>query len=868
MSMDELTGRANGCLIVPTFRNVSTKADQAHLQGSTPSAGVSSSPQAYDVRLLIGRPMSSLARDLRYGIRSLRLAPGFTAVALIVLTLGIGATTAIFSVVDAVVLRPLPFPDATRLIDINEVSVSGKGYSGSVTPQNFFDWRAGQGGVFEDLAAVAGGGLIFRDRSEPELVQGIRASASLFGMLRVQPERGGLFTADNEVDGNQRVLLISDGLWRRRFGADPNIVGRTVPTSDGAWLIVGVMPPGFTYPIGLLKPMEMWAPYVGTPQEHSRDSPSRSSYLKVVGRLSPGSTIEQARAKMNQITGEMARAYPSWFVDKWVTVKPLADALVGDVRTPMVTLLVAVGLVLLIACANVANLVLARSTLRRREIAIRGAIGASRWTIMRGLLVENLTLSAAGTLLGVLVAWWGVHAIMALLPTSLPRLSAVGINLRVLIAAGLAAISTGLFFGLIPSWQLARQDLAAILGQSTTGVRASGAGRRLRIALIVSEVAIAVVLVLGASLFLASYARMMRVDTGLDYRQVVSVPLNLKLDFSVKERRDAESARGAAIVRAVRDRLQQLAGVDSTAVMTGSSLWNKSSASGSLSVPGRQPFRPPEDQVQIKNVTPGYFRTVGIRVLRGRDFEVADGAAKTAVILDDVAAMHFFGDLDIVGREVQSNAGMRTVIGVVTGVRLDGPEGDIRPELYYPIDEQTSTSGSLFVRVASPAPASIDSITRAISGMHLDVTVSGAQLIAERFDNLVRPRTLNTVLVALFGALALVIAAVGIYGVMAYVVAQRSGEIGIRMALGAQQGQISRAVLTEALKLIAVGVAFGSAGAWMLARFVRALLFQVEARDPWFYALAIAVFISVGLLAALIPARRASSVDPVVALRG
>ncbi len=306
--------------------------------------------------------MPSLARDLRYGIRSLRLAPGFTAVALIVLTLGIGATTAIFSVVDAVVLRPLPFPDATRLIDINEVSVSGKGYSGSVTPQNFFDWRAAQGGVFEDLAAVAGGGLMFRDRSEPELVQGIRASASLFGMLRVQPERGGLFTPDNEVDGNQRVLLISDGLWRRRFGADPNIVGRTVPTSDGAWLIVGVMPPGFTYPVGLLKPIEVWAPYVGAPEEHRRDSTSHSSYLKVVGRLSSGTTIEQARAKMNQITGEMARAYPSWFVDRWITVKPLADALVGDVRTPMVTLLVAVGLVLLIACANVANLVLARST--------------------------------------------------------------------------------------------------------------------------------------------------------------------------------------------------------------------------------------------------------------------------------------------------------------------------------------------------------------------------------------------------------------------------------------------------------------------------------------------------------------------------
>jgi hypothetical protein len=289
-------------------------------------------------------------------------------------------------------------------------------------------------------------------------------------MLRVQPERGRLFTTDNEVDGNHRVLMIGDGLWRRRFGADPAIVGRAVPTSDGAWLIAGVMPPGFTYPVGRVTPIELWAPYVGTPEEHRRDSPTHSSYLQVVGRLSAGTTVEMARARMNQITADLARSYPGWFVDRWVLVRPAADALVGDLRAPMQTLLVAVGLVLLIACANVANLVLARSTVRRREIAIRGALGASRWAIMRGVMVESLTLSAAGTLLGVLMAWWGVHAILALLPASLPRLSDVGINVRVLVAAGLTAIGTGLVVGLLPAWQLARQDLAATLGESATGV--------------------------------------------------------------------------------------------------------------------------------------------------------------------------------------------------------------------------------------------------------------------------------------------------------------------------------------------------------------------------------------------------------------
>jgi putative ABC transport system permease protein len=360
---------------------------------------------------------------------------------------------------------------------------------------------------------------------------------------------------------------------------------------------------------------------------------------------------------------------------------------------------------------------------------------------------------------------------------------------------------------------------------------------------------------------------MMRVDTGMDYRQIVSVSLRLKLDFSVKERRAEESARGAAMVRAVRDRLQQLPGVESTAVMTGAPLWNNGAAAASLSVPGREPFKAPDNQIQLKNVTAGYFKTVGIRVVRGRDFEPADGAATHAVILDDVAAMHFFGTLDIVGSDVNANAGPRTVIGVVSGVRLDGPEGDLRPELYYPIDEQTSTSGSLFVRVAPRAPASTDTITRTINDMHLDVSVSSAQSLGERFDKLVRPRTLNTVLVGLFGVLALVIAAVGIYGVMAYLVTQRAGEIGVRMALGAQPAQIKRSVLSEAGRLIVMGVAAGAVGAWILARFVGSLLFQVEARDPWLYAIAVGVFIAAGLLAAFVPARRAARVDPITVLR-
>ena len=481
----------------------------------------------------------------------------------------------------------------------------GGSSGGSVAPQNFFDWRDRQGGVFEDLAAAAGGSLVLTDRPQPERVQIVRVSSSLFRLLRARPARGQLFTAANEIDGNHRQLVISDALWRGRFGGDPQVIGRPLTTTDGAWTIVAVMPPGFTYPVGLPKAIEAWAPFVSTLALRNRGVPGRAYYLRVIGRLSEGTTIDRARSQMNQVTAQLARENPSWFEDKAIRLEPMKQALIGDVGPPMLALLAAVSAVLLIACANVANMVLARSTARRREIVIRSAIGASRWIVARGVLIENLLLSVVGSLFGVLAAVWTVHAAAAFLPPNLPRAAAVAINGRVLLAAATAAVATGALFGLLPAWQISRKDLVTALAWSSVGTRQSSPGGRVRTSLIVTEIAFSVVLVTGAVLFVTSFARMMRFDTGVDYRRVVSVSIRARVDQSIRDHRDAELARGASLLRQVRERLMQSPGVEAAAwYYYGAELWSGGKATTSLTVPGRPALAAPRNVANTKTVSP------------------------------------------------------------------------------------------------------------------------------------------------------------------------------------------------------------------------------------------------------------------------
>ncbi len=808
--------------------------------------------------------------DLRFAIRALKATPGFTAVALIVLTLGIGATTAIFSVVDGVALRGLPFPADNRLVDVTEINPTNKGLGGgSVAAANCIDWRAQQT-VFEDLAAVQNtAGYIVRDGGVPEALRTVMVSSSLFGLLRVSPVVGRTFTAENEVRGNEHVAVISDGLWRRRFGADPNVVGKTITFDTGVWQVVGVMPADFTYPIGLTKPAELWVPYLPAVNEVPRgDGSSRNYNAKVVGRLKDGVTIEQARAQMEQITAALKQQYPRWFRDRWVAVAPLRDAIVGKARSWMLMLLGAVAFVLLIACVNVANLLLARSTARAREVAVRTALGATGWQLARGLLAESLVLSVAGTALGVLAAVWGVHLIRASLPPGLPRLSEVGVNLRVLSAAAAAAIAVA--FAVTPIWQSKRASLASALREGGRSGAAGAARQRARTILLVAEVALAVILLVGAGLFVSSFVRLMNVDLGLDYSNVVTISVYPRIDFNEpKAQLDADLAKTGLEVQAVLDRMRGLPGFQTIAAMgSGSQPLSNGWSRSTVTLPGKPAFDDPDDQPDIKQVTPEYFSALRVPLLKGRTIAVEDerAGAPAVVVINDVAAKRFFPDQDPIGAPIKVN-GDRTVIGIVRASRVQGPEGQLRPEVYTPMNWQRCFGATVIARTTGDPAAVFPALRSAVHGAVPEFVVPEPQTLAESFDQLVVQRRFNMIVLALFGVLAVVIAGAGIYGVMAYIVEQRTQEIGVRMALGAQPTQVIRMVLTRATVFMAMGLALGIIGGWLLSQLIKAFLFAVEPHDPVVYVSAALVLLAAGLLAAFVPARRASKVDPVTALR-
>ena len=509
----------------------------------------------------------TMLTDLKFALRSLRLTPAFTSVALVVLMLGIGATTAIYSVVDAVALRGMPFDQADRLMIVEETNPTGKGLTGGyVAAHNFYDWRAQQTS-FENIAAFQGKSLtVFDAGQEPESLRTMMASAELMPVLRVQPARGRMFTRDNEVAGRNRVAVISDSLWRRRYSADPAVVGKTFTVGDateaaagkgdnGIWEIIGVMPPAFEFPVGRPKPIEVWIPYIPSAQEYPRgDGSSRNYNAQVIGRLKPGVSRGQAYANMEQITAGLKAQHPRWFRDRWVGLTPLQESVVGKARSWMYLLLGAVAFVLLIACVNVANLMLARATARGRDVGVRAALGASRWQLMRGLLAESLVLSATGTLLGLAVAYWGIEMMRAALPASLPRLKDAGIDLRVLGAASLAAVGTGVFFGLLPAIRFSRPHMASALREGGRSGQAGLARERMRGALLIAEVALAVVLLVGSGLFVSSFVKLMRVDLGIDLDRVLTMRVQPKVDFGSRRSRSADGARCRTDGRRVRTR--------------------------------------------------------------------------------------------------------------------------------------------------------------------------------------------------------------------------------------------------------------------------------------------------------------------------
>ena len=818
-----------------------------------------------------------MRHDFTAAIRSLRAAPGFTAAAILVLTLGIGATTAIFSVVDAVVLRALPFDEHDRLVAVGERrSVANRvrladtrdpEALSAVAPQNYLDWVAQQQ-VFAAMAAIASGWLTLRaPGAEPESLVPQKVTAGFFDVLRVRPALGRAFTARDEVAGRERVVILSDALWRRRFGADPSIIGRTIPLDDvesgqHAYEVIGVMPSGFAYPVGVARATEAWLPYVIPARQRIRDPQQHSYYLQVIARLKPGVTLAQASAQMDQIAAALERAHPDWNKDSKAGVRPLVDHIVGSrTRSWMLMLLGAVSLVLLIACANVANLLLARWSARQREMGIRAALGARRGRLVRQLLIESLVLAVAGAACGLVLAWWGVDVLKAAIPDNVPRVSAVAVDLRVLGATAFLSLATGIAFGMVPALQLSSPDLVSALKDGARGTGGMGP-QRLRGALVVVEVALAVVLLVGAALFIASFAALMHIDPGFSIDHVLTAQLSPPVERGPEVRDRAPALAEAA------DRIRHVPGVAHASIIAGGLPLAGSMSVTRVAVPGRAPEKGDDDGISIRQVTPAYHQALRIPLRSGRLFSGGDrkGAA-SVVIVNDSAARRYFPGETAVGRTIVVNDEPRTIVGVVGDVHQTSLEIDPRTEAYIPLEQTRVYGGELVVRTTGNPYDVLPAIKSAVATVFPDVPLRNVRTMEELVAARTAQRRFNMLLLALFGLLGLVIAAVGIYGVMAYIVSQRTREIGLRMALGATRSRVLGMVLLNAGGLVASGLAIGTAAAWYLSATARAFLFRLEPTDPRAFTAALAVLSVAALVASLVPARRAASVDPTVALR-
>jgi predicted permease len=801
--------------------------------------------------------IDALGRDLRLAVRSLLRAPTFTIIALTVLTLGIGATTTIFSVVDAVVLRALPFPNADRLVALSEMEGTTVG---NVAPQNFLDWTAQQR-VFESLAAVAYSGISLEGNGvqEPETLAAQWVTANFFETMRTPPLLGRPFTADNEREGHALVAVISYRLWQRRFGGAPDVIGRQLRGQLGAFEIVGVMPPGFGYPVGAREATDVYTPLVISASDRVRGH-SYGYYLQVIGRLREGVTIDAAQAQMDQLAARLKQDAPSWY--RPIRVQSLHAFITGPARTWMLLLLGVVICVLLIACVNLATLMLVRATARGHELGIRSALGASRWDLGRALLVESLVLSLTGAVLGVLAARIGVEILRAALPADVPRVAAIAVNGRVLAMAAITALATGLAVGLAPISHLARR-ISPSLRDRARGYTANIEQQRLRSAFVVTEIALAVMLLVGAGLFLASFARVSLIDLGVDTRDV----LTIRMRPLVGAWNAAQAQReNGGLLRSILQDVQGIPGVETAALVADGLPFRGDVRTAAFSIPGRT-FPSALEDIDRNQISPNYFHVLRVPLRRGRLFTDADRqGAEPVVILNAEAARIYFPNEDPIGQIVRFQ-GTRRVVGIVGNIRHDGPETNWRREGFVPIAQSPTIAATLVLRTSRSIADVLPPIKTAIRSRFPDLALPDIEMLGDYVRQLTAQRRVNMLLLALFGVLGLAIAAVGLYGVMAYLVTQRTPEIGIRMALGAQASAILRSVLVRALRQMVAGLAIGLAASWLLSTLVKDFLFRIEPHDVRIYAAAAIVLLLAGLAAALLPARRAARVDPLIALR-
>jgi predicted permease len=807
--------------------------------------------------------MDAWSRDLRYAVRSLRREPGFTFLALLALALGIGATTAIFTVVDSVLLRALPYEDPQRLV----VTLHGPDASGPVSPADYLDYRR-SAQSFERLSAAQAWGATLTDGERPERVNGLQVAPDLFDLLGVPPLLGRPFGAGDDEPGSNRVVVLGHAIWQRRFGADPSIVGRSLSLDGQSHLVVGVMPPRFRFAPFWQTRAELFVPL---PLSHRLDDRGGRS-LRLFARLRAGVSVEQAQAEMSAIAANLERAYPKTNARLDITVRPLLDKVVSGIRSTLVALMGMVTFVLLIACANVANMLLARASGRQREIAIRVAIGATRARVIRQLLSESLLLAAAGAAAGLAVATWGVQWLLAMLPPgSLPRQQEVGFDLRVFGAAVAATLVAGVVTGLVPALQLARTSLSAAFQDDSKGATASSGGKGLRSLLVASEVTLALVLLVGAGLMGRTMLKLSGVDPGfrVDRLAVASVSLAGSA-HAAPERREPMFLR-------VRERLENVPGVTAVSAINhlplAGDIWNLG-----YSIEGR-PLPAPDDELRAvyRVVQPGYFSTMQLPLLAGRDFAGTDTASAphVAVINKAMADRRWPGESPI-GRRIRlpGPGSVQSPITVV-GVAASAPQGEwtSQPddEVYLAFAQRAGEFGlstMTFVLRTSVDPEGLAAaIPRAVAQLDRSVTVGETMTMrAVVASDLWRER-LTARLTGIFAIVALGLAAIGVRAAVAYSVARRTRELGVRLALGATRGSIVRLALSEAMRPVLAGTVVGLGLAVTLATLIEALLFEVRAIDPLALGGAASALALAAVSAAWLPARRASRLDPVAALR-
>jgi predicted permease len=816
--------------------------------------------------------MDVFRRDVRYAVRSLLRSPAFTAIAVLTLALGIGANTAIFSVVYSVLLRPLAYADPERLLSIR-AAYSGTGAEDIPTSQpEYHDILQGVSAL-QDLAAVYPININLTGLGEPQRIQASVVSDNYFRVLGVAPAMGRDFTPDDDRGQIGYVVIISHDLWQNRFGGDPGVIGKTVRLDDDPMTIIGIMPRGFRHVLESgASPMEVWAPIALDNPDPDFLNARGARVYDLIGRLKPGRTVEDARTELGVLTARLREEYPQAYPagQGWHPVaEPLAEQVVGDVRPALLVLLGAVGFVLLIGCANVANLLLARATVREREIAVRTALGSSRGRLVRQLLTESLVLSVLGGGLGLLLAAWGASALGRLVALYLPRAGEIELSLPVLGFTAFLIILTGVVFGLLPALQASRADLQGVLKDSGRG--SAGAPRtRMRAALVVAEVAVALMLLAGAGLMLRSFQRLMAVEYGFDPQRLLTLQVWLPVPNDRSKGRFRTHQQRQNFYQSALEAVQAVPGVRNAALI--STLPLRGEGDVRLTIEGR-PVAPDDPPVSVQGrlVSPNYFETMGIPLLAGEGLpELGDSISRGVVLVNRTMARKYWPGGDAVGKRVRfrSDGPWVTVAGIVGDVRQIGLADPPREELYSSYRAVTSQEMAMVVRTAQDDPERLGAaVTAAIRSVDPEQPVFSVMSMERVIENVSAERRISMVLLLLFAGMALLLSALGIYGVMAYTTSQRRHEIGIRLALGAGTPNVLRLVVGQGMRLVVLGLAAGLLGAWLLSRALESQLYGITAQDPLTYATVALLLGSVALVATWVPARRATRVDPMISLR-